>query len=142
MGPKVRDAMATQISTAALTDTVGHVAELMKHDDTGFIPVCEGDRLVGVVTDRDIVLRCLAEGHENPAAESIDHVVSHSPLTVDANADLDAAAELMGRAAVRRLAVVDDGDLVGVLSHGNLIQATKGASAAAQQATVGVTRGA
>ena len=60
---KVRDAMAKTISTVSPSDTVGRVAQLMKKEDAGFIPVCDGDRLVGVVTDRDLVVRCLAEGH-------------------------------------------------------------------------------
>jgi CBS domain-containing protein len=141
MGLKVRDAMATTIGTAAPSDTIGHVAKLMKDEDSGFIPVCDGDRLVGVVTDRDIVVRCLAAGHEDPLSEPIDHVISHSPLTIDAGKDIDAAVDLMGRAEVRRLAVVEEGRLVGVLSHGNLVQATRG-SDAPEKVTAAVTRGA
>ena len=141
MGLKVRDAMATTIGVASSTDTVTRAAELMREEGAGFIPVCDGDRLVGVVTDRDIVVRCIAEGHGDPAAETVEHVITQYPLTIAPDADLDAAAELMGRAQVRRLAVVDDGRLVGVLSHGNLVQATQGDGAAAQL-TLGVTRGA
>ena len=141
MGLKVRDAMAKTLSTASPEDTVGQVAKLMKDEDSGFIPVCDGDWLVGVVTDRDIVVRCLAAGHEDPLSEPIDHVISHRPLTIDADKDIEAAAELMGRAAVRRLPVVEDGRLVGVLSHGNLVQATRG-SDAPKAVTAAVTRGA
>ena len=141
MGLKVRDAMAKTFSTAAPSDTVAHVAQLMKKEDSGFIPICVDDQLFGVVTDRDIVIRCLAEQHENPGDETVEHIVSHRPLTIDADKDLEHAGELMGRARVRRLVVVDNGRVVGVISHGNLVQAT-GGQGPAEKATVGVTRGA
>ncbi len=60
---KVREAMAKTISTAKPNDTVARAAKLMKMEDCGFIPVVAEDKIVGVVTDRDIVIRCLAEGH-------------------------------------------------------------------------------
>lgn len=137
----VRDAMAKTISTASRQDTVGRVAQLMKQEDTGFIPVVEGDRLVGVVTDRDIVIRCLAEGHSNCLEEKVDHVMSTNVQTVSPDDDLDAAASTMANQEIRRLAVVENGRLVGVLSHGNVVQAT-GGSGAAQKVTTGVTQGA
>ncbi len=139
---KVRDAMAKTISTATPKDTVGRVAQLMKQEDTGFIPVTEnGKRMVGVVTDRDIVVRCLAEGHQNVLNEPIEHCMTRETMTIDANEDIGKAADLMGRAEVRRLAVVENGQLVGVLSHGNLVQAT-GAEGPGGKATEGVTKGA
>jgi len=138
---KVRDAMAKTISTVSPSDTVGRVAQLMKKEDAGFIPVCDGDRLVGVVTDRDLVVRCLAEGHSAPFDEPVAQVMSQGAHTIDAGEDLATAAEIMDRQEIRRLAVVDGGRLVGVLSHGNLVQATRG-EAPADRATVGVTRGA
>jgi CBS domain-containing protein len=138
---KVRDAMADTISCASPQDTIQHVAQLMKKDDTGFIPVVEGDRLAGVVTDRDIVIRCIAEGHSNPSQETVGHIMSTDVETVSPDEDLDKAAQKMANQEIRRLAVVDHGKLVGVLSHGNLVQATSGRGAA-EKATVGVTEGA
>ena len=138
---KVRDAMAKTISTASPTDTIGRVARLMKEEDTGFIPVVEGDRLIGVVTDRDIVIRCLAEGHDDPLNERAEHVMSREVETVSPGDDLQTAAEKMAHQEIRRLAVVEDGRVVGVLSHGNLVQATSG-QGPAEEATRGVTEGA
>lgn len=138
---KTRDAMADTISCAGPQDTIQHVAELMKKDDTGFIPVVEGDRLVGVVTDRDIVIRCLAEGHGNPLQERVAHVMSREVETVSPDDDLETAGEKMANQEIRRLAVVENGKLVGVLSHSNLVQATSG-KGPAREATVGVTEGA
>ena len=138
---QVRDAMAKTIATASPTDTVRRVAQLMKQEEAGFIPITEGERLRGVVTDRDLVVRCLAQGHGNPLDETIEHCMSTGIRTVDPNADLETAASIMEEEEVRRLAVVENGRLVGVLSHGNLVQATRG-EGPAQRATVGVSEGA
>jgi CBS domain-containing protein len=137
----VRDAMVHTIRCATAQDTIEHVAELMKEEDTGFIPVIDGDDLTGVVTDRDIVIRCLAEGHSNPVVETVEHVMSRDVRTVSPDDDLETAAAMMAHAAIRRLAVVENGRLIGVLSHGNLVQASDG-TGPATDATVGVTEGA
>ena len=138
---KVRDAMAKTITKAKTNDTLRDVARKMKQENSGFIPVVEGDeKLVGVITDRDIVIRCLAEGHDL-ASETVEHVMSVEVQTISPEDDLDQAARKMDQAEIRRLAVVEGGRLVGVLSHGNLVQAT-GGKGAAETATVGVTRGA
>ena len=140
---KVRDAMARTVSTATPQDTIGRVAQLMKQEDAGFIPVTEdGERLVGVVTDRDIVIRCLAEGHSNVLEEPVEHAMTQRTVTITPDEDIEKAADLMGRAEVRRLAVVEGDKLVGVLSHGNLVQAAGIGGQPGGTATEGVTRGA
>ena len=138
---KVNEAMAKTISTASPTDSIKTVAQLMKKEDAGFIPVVDGDSLLGVITDRDIVLRCLAEGHGDILIESLEHCMTINVTTVEANAELEEAAKLMDNLEIRRLAVVDKGKLVGVLSHGNLVQALN-SEGAADRATLGVTEGA
>lgn len=137
---QVREAMARTISTARPDDTLQRVAQLMKQEDAGFIPVVDGDRLQGVITDRDIIIRCLAEGHD-VMHESAQHCMSTDIATVQANADLSEAAQIMERKEVRRLPVLEDGHIVGVLSHGNLVQAMH-SEGPADMATLGVTRGA
>lgn len=139
---KVKEAMAKTVSAVSPDEKIGQVARLMKREDTGFIPITENDRLVGVITDRDIVVRCLAEGHEDVLNEPARHVMSATKLfTVEPRDDLEKAARIMEREAVRRLAVIEEGRLVGVVSHGNLVQAMHGEGPAAA-ATRGVTRGA
>ena len=138
---KVREAMAKTISTALPTDTVRQVAELMKEEDCGFVPVVEEGHLVGVVTDRDIVVRCLADGHDDLGNEMATEVMSTKVVTVGPEDDIKEAAHRMATAEVRRLPVVVDGYVVGVLSLGNLIQATQDAGPAVE-AVLGVTHGA
>jgi len=137
---KVREAMAHTISTAQPTDSIQKVAELMKKEDAGFIPVVEGENLRGVITDRDIVIRCIAEGHD-VLREKAEHCMSTEVRTVEADAEIEDAARMMDQREIRRLAVTDHGRLVGVLSHGNLVQATQ-SQGAGDMATLGVTRGA
>ena len=138
---KVRDAMAQTISTAKPGDSIQRVAQLMKKEDAGFIPVVEGDSLLGVITDRDIVLRCIAEGNGDVLEQKVDSYMSKNVATVEAQADIEEAAKIMERQEIRRLAVVDNGRLVGILSHGNLVQATE-SEGAGDRATLGVTKGA
>ena len=136
---KVRDAMAKIVHRAKKNDKVGDVAKQMKQQDIGFIPVVDGELLIGVITDRDIVISCIAEGHD-PRGETAEHLMNRDVTTVGPDDDIEDAGRKMERQEVRRLPVVDNGRLVGVLSHGNLVQATKNKTA--EKVTEGVTRGA
>jgi CBS domain-containing protein len=136
---KVRDAMAKSVTSAKRTDKISDVAKKMKQEDSGFIPIVDGEVLVGVITDRDIVITCIAEGHD-PRDETAEHLMNKRVTTVGPEDDLEEAGRKMERAEVRRLPVTENGKLVGVLSHGNLVQANKGKLA--EKVTEGVTRGA
>ena len=139
---KIREAMAKTISTAKPNDTVARAAELMKMEDCGFIPVVAEDKLVGVVTDRDIVIRCLAEAHTDVLTETLEHVMTPGAWTIEADAPIEAAAHVMAEHEVRRLPVIENDAIVGVISYGNLEQALHARGAAAAEASLGVTRGA
>ena len=139
---KVRDAMAETIRTAAPDDRIADAARGMREEDAGFLPVVDDGRLVGVLTDRDIVVRCIADGSVDPRSASVAQVMSTDVHTIAPEDDLDVAGERMADGEVRRLPVVEDGGrLVGILSHGNLVQAT-GGRGPAWEATTGVTQGA
>jgi len=136
---KVRDAMARIVHRARKTDKVGDIASTMKQEDIGFMPVVDGEVLIGVITDRDIVLSCIAEGHD-PRGETAEHLMNREVTTIGPDEELEDAGRMMEREEIRRLPVVENARLVGVLSHGNLVQATK--NKIAERATEGVTRGA
>jgi CBS domain-containing protein len=135
----VRDAMARIVHRAKKDDKVGDVANTMKQEDIGFVPVVDGEKLIGVITDRDIVISCIAEGHD-PRGETAEHLMSREITVISPDDDLEEAGRMMEREEIRRLPVVENGRLVGVLSHGHLVQATK--NQIAERATEGVTRGA
>lgn len=136
---KVREAMTKSVTSAKRSDKVSDVAKKMKQEDSGFIPVVDGDALVGVITDRDIVITCIAEGHD-PRGETAEHLMNKRLTTIGPDDDLEEAGRKMEREEIRRLPVTENGKLVGVLSHGNLVQANKGKLA--ERVTEGVTRGA
>ena len=137
---KVREAMAKSVTSAKKNDKVIDVAKKMKQEDAGFIPVVDdGGIVIGVITDRDIVLNCIAEGHD-PRGETAEHLMSRQVTSIGPDEDIEEAGRKMERGEIRRLPVVDNGRLVGVLSHGNLVQATKNKTA--EKVTEGVTRGA
>jgi CBS domain-containing protein len=137
---KVRDVMAKTIAQGRKDEKLSEIARKMQREDAGFIPIVEGDRLVGAVTDRDIVIRCVAEGHD-VTVETVEHIMTREVETIGPDEEIDAAAGKMEKREVRRLPVVDNGRLLGVLSHGNLVQALKGRGSA-EKATLGVTKGA
>ncbi len=99
--------------------TVRETAEIMDRSGVGTVAVVDGDDLVGIVTDRDIVRRAVARGL--PFDARIDGVMSAPVHTVEAGAELSTATSAFGSAAVRRLVVVDDGRFVGVLSLDDIL---------------------
>jgi CBS domain-containing protein len=120
MGTKVQDVMTTRPRAVTPQTPLTEVAELMQTDDVGAVPIVDGDRLVGIVTDRDIVVRAIAQGKDPrgmPAAE----VSSRELVTVKPDDDLSDALDLMTQYQVRRLAVTsDDERLVGVVSQADV----------------------
>jgi CBS domain-containing protein len=116
---KVREIMTTDVVTATPETTLEDVATMMRDEDTGAIPVLDGDELVGIITDRDIVIRCIAEG-KDPVETTVEDVVTETLETIEADSDLDEARELMSRRQIRRLPVVEDGELIGMLSIGDV----------------------
>jgi CBS domain-containing protein len=124
MGKSVKDAMTADVKTAAPSQSLTDVARLMKQEDVGSVPVVDGERLVGVVTDRDIVVRGIADGSDPHAIKAGD-IASRDVVTVRPDDDLDAALRLMAQHQVRRLPVVDDGQLVGVVAQADMAHEAK-----------------
>lgn len=116
---KVRDVMTVRIAKAEAETTLEEIAMMMKTESTGAIPVVDEDELIGIVTDRDIVMRCVAEGGDASEMTAED-VVSEDVETIDPDSDVEEALELMSRRQIRRLPVVDKGELLGMLSIGDI----------------------
>ena len=116
---KIRDVMSKDVQVARPNDTIQEVAARMAAGDFGFIPVADGENLVGAVTDRDIAVRAVATGAA-PTARVVEFL-SRDALVVRADDDLKVALDMMSSRRIRRLPVVDkDGRLVGVVSLGDL----------------------
>lgn len=112
---KVHEAMTREVKVAAPGDTLAQAAQVMAESDIGFLPIAENDRLVGMLTDRDIVVRGLAAG-KTQAAQVRDVMTAEVRYCFE-DEDLDEAAQNMGQLQVRRLPVLSrEKRLVGVLS--------------------------
>ena len=118
---KVRDVMTPNPETVTERDDVRQVARIMKDRDTGVVPVVDDNRkVIGLVTDRDIVVRCIAEGH-NVGDCLVNSVMTKSIRSVREDAPVDEVMSLMSSAEVRRVPVVNsNNELVGIVSMGDI----------------------
>ena len=113
--------MTTDIKTVTLQDNIYEAAVIMAENDVGFVPVVDvhnQTQLIGVLTDRDLVVRGYAQKHSG--STSIEQVISDFLVTVSPNDSIDEAADLMAQYQVRRLPVVDNGKLIGVIALGDI----------------------
>ncbi|MEY8350026.1 CBS domain-containing protein [Bacillus cereus] len=119
----VREFMSTDIVQCTPLDNVYEAAVKMKEEDIGMIPVVENNQVVGLVTDRDLVVRGIAEKH--PGSNKITNVMTTGIVSVSPNDPIEKATELMAQHQIRRLPVVENGQLVGMLALGDLAIAEK-----------------
>ena len=116
---KVSEAMTAQVVTAAPTDAVRKVAQIMAHIDSGAVPIVDDGKVVGLVTDRDIVLRVVAEGGD--VNGPVSAAMSGDVQTCKADDTLADASAQMASHQLRRLVVMgEDGQLAGILSLGDI----------------------
>ena len=125
MGRSVKDAMTSNPRTIDSGKTAVEAARILRDENIGSLPLVEGDRLVGTVTDRDIVVRVIADGRD-PHSVSAGEIASRDLVTVDPQQNLDDALRLMAQHQVRRIPVVEeDGRLVGVVAQADVAQEAK-----------------
>jgi CBS domain-containing protein len=106
--------------TIERSTSLADAASLMRDEDTGVVPIVESERLVGVLTDRDIAIRAVAEGRD-PQKTNAGEIASTKLVTIDPQQSIDEAMRLMSQHQVRRLPVTEeDGKLVGIVSQADL----------------------
>ncbi|MBT2569911.1 CBS domain-containing protein [Planococcus sp. ISL-110] len=115
---RIEDIMTTDVETCMPESTLQEVASKMREINVGSIPICEDDRLVGIVTDRDIVIRGLAEQIPNDTA--IGEILSAEVITGTVSLTVEEAAELMAKHKIRRLPIVSNERIIGIVSLGDL----------------------
>lgn len=116
---QIKDVMTPNPASCDPQATVVEAAKVMAREDVGPIPVVEGDRLVGLVTDRDLVVRVLAEGRD-PEGTTVGEVASTDVVAVSPDDDLDQALRLLAEKQVRRLPVVEGERLVGIVAQADV----------------------
>src|SRR5215210_2217631 len=120
MGQSIRDVMTSNPCSIDAEKSVAYAAKMMKEEDVGLAPIVEGGKLIGMLTDRDIAIRVVAEG-KDPEQLTVREVASTHVVTIDPQQDLEEALRIMAKHQVRRLPVVEeDGRLVGVVAQADV----------------------
>ncbi len=129
---RVRDLMSKSVVTIAPEESAALAARLLSRHELGALPVCAADgTLAGIVTDRDIITRCVAAGEE-PGRVPVRDIMSPAPSVITPETPVSAAARLMAQRQVRRLPVVEQGQVVGMLSLGDLARSRRTDTEAAE----------
>lgn len=113
----IREIMTENVESCTLLDNVYEVAVKMKELNVGAIPIVDQEKLVGMITDRDIVVRGVAEKH--PGSSKVEDIMSNNLITVSAETSTKEAARLMAEHQIRRLPVVEGERLIGIVSLGD-----------------------
>ncbi|SFE11051.1 CBS domain-containing protein [Bacillus sp. OV194] len=114
----ISDIMTTNVDACSPQDSIYEIAVKMKQDNVGVIPVCEGKKLLGVITDRDIVIRAVAE--KKQGSTKVTDVMSSELVTGSPDMNIEEASDLMSKDQIRRLPIVENSNLVGIVSLGDI----------------------
>lgn len=115
---KIKNIMSSEVECCTLLDNMYEVAVKMKEWDVGAIPIVDEERLVGMITDRDIAIRGVAE--KNPGSSKVEKIMSDKLITASPEMTTEEAAELMAKHQIRRLPIVEEDKLVGIVALGDL----------------------
>lgn len=115
---KINDVMTKDVISVDVNTKIEQVAKIMKEHNIGSMPVCDGNNIVGILTDRDIVVRGLASNSYNNLV--VRDIMTSNPVTCSSQKDALDAARIMSERQIRRLIVVDNSNLVGMVSLGDL----------------------
>lgn len=124
MGTSIKEVMTRDVRACEPNATVAEAAKVMAQEDVGPVPIVEDGRLVGIVTDRDIAVRVVAEGRD-PNATTVREIASTELVTVTPDDDLDEALNLLAERQVRRLPVVEGDRLVGIVAQADIARLGK-----------------
>jgi CBS domain-containing protein len=116
---KVRDIMSKDVMIVTAAQSIADVAHTMRQLDIGSLPVVQDGQLLGIITDRDITIRVVADGLD-PHMETAERHMSRDPIVASPDWPIEQAAQLMAREQIRRLPVAENGRLVGYLALGDL----------------------
>lgn len=114
----VKDIMSKDIACVSSNDNIEQAARLMKQHCVGSVPVCDGERIVGIVTDRDITLRSTASGEGS--SQTVRDIMTERPTVGTPEMNIKDAAKIMSEQQIRRLPIVENDRLVGIVSLGDI----------------------
>lgn len=119
MDMKVRNIMSKEVTKLNPDDSIERAAQLMKQHNIGSIPVCDQGKVVGIVTDRDIATRSAAKG-QNVKQQKVCDIMSQNPVVGSPEMDVHEVAKLMSEKQIRRVPIVENNSLVGVVALGDI----------------------
>jgi CBS domain-containing protein len=124
MGKSIKEVMTSKVKACEPDTTVAEAAKVMAKEDVGPVPIVEQGRLTGIVTDRDIVVRVVAEGRD-PSSTTVGEIASRDLVTVSPDDDLDTALKQLAQNQVRRIPVVEGDRLVGIVAQADIARMGK-----------------
>lgn len=116
---KVREIMSKDIASLRSDDSIERAAQLMKQYNCGSIPVCTQDKIIGIVTDRDIAVRSVASG-QDVAQQRVSDIMTENIVFANPEMDVNDAARLMSDRQIRRLPIVENNSLIGIVALGDI----------------------
>lgn len=116
---KIKEISIKEVHYTTPDASINEAASMMKRHGMGVLPVCDGGRLLGMLTDRDIVIGCVAAGLDTKDCQ-VKEFMTSGAVTLNPDMDVEEAAEIMGKEQVRRLPVVENSALVGMISLGDI----------------------
>jgi CBS domain-containing protein len=117
---RVRDVMTPNPASVSEKDSIKRVAEIMRREDAGVVPVVDGRKIIGIITDRDIVVRLVAEG-KDPSTAKVNEAMSKQVRAVKEDTPINEVLQLMSREQIRRVPVTNNNnELVGIVSIGDI----------------------
>ncbi|AWZ47809.1 CBS domain-containing protein [Clostridiaceae bacterium 14S0207] len=116
---KIKDIMSREVVSLNANDSVEHAAEMMRNYNIGSVPVCDGEKVIGIITDRDIAIRSVADG-QNFKNQKVREIMTSNPVCASSQMGIDEAGRIMSERQIRRLPIVDKENLVGIVSLGDL----------------------
>lgn len=119
MKKSIKDVMTRKVATVKPQQTIKEAAQLMSQYNVGSVPVVDGGKCVGILTDRDITLRSVSQG-QDPQATKVQSVMTSNVVTGTPQMDVHEAATLMSQHQIRRLPIVDNGSIAGIVALGDL----------------------
>ena len=116
---KVDECMCCGVNSVKPSDNLRECAKIMSNNNIGCVPVCDGDDLVGIITDRDIVIRAVAE-NKDVNTLTAKEVMTINPYTCECGCDVEEAEKVMSEFQIRRIPIMENGKVVGMLTLGDL----------------------
>lgn len=115
----ITEIMTKDIIVGDVNDSISEISDIMKKYDTGFLPIADGNKIVGVITDRDIVIRSLSNNASSD--DPIENYITKDIIYIEDNKNIEDALDLMGSKKIKRLLVSNNKKLVGIIALSNII---------------------